>query len=191
MPRAKEWPPLTDAQRALAASCYYLAVREATRCHRRTGLELEELTSLAQLQLVRLAAWFDPERGYPFPPIAAKAIARMLHGHCQKQLRRPKAYPVSQLGDEDEPFPFDPPAPAEEPGLDLGGRLTAAAMKALTPIERAVLRMRHEEGLKLRQIAKRLGCSKERARQRLEGAMLRLSRSHAVRKIAREAGVLG
>lgn len=189
MPRAKEWPKLTEEQQALAASCFYLAVREATRCHRRTGLELDELVSLAQLQLVRLASWFDPSKGYPFPPIAARCVAQFLNGHCQKQLRRPKAFPVSQLGDEDEPFPFDPAAPAES-GYDLGGRLTAAAMKALTPVERAVIRMRYVERMKIRQIAKRLGVSNQRAQQRLAEAKERLSRSHAVRKIAREAGVL-
>lgn len=76
---------LSEAARSLAESCYNLAWKKALQISGQTGADPDDLLSEAMWVLCRMAGWYDPEKGKPFPPIVGKYITKRLKSYIAKQ----------------------------------------------------------------------------------------------------------
>lgn len=191
---AEDMTPLDQVQRGRAerhANLPAVAARLLARHHAR--LDAEDLESAASLEYVRLAGSFDPARSHDgeagFGPYA---LAYLRRNTLKAALGR-GARPLTRPGRPGEPPCVSTSAPAAE-GYTLGQSIPARAaacpaeaadcwawaMRTLAGVRRDAVVMRFREGLKLREIAARLGVTKQAASQMVTGALsaLRAAAGH-------------
>jgi len=130
----------------------------------RDRAEAEDAVQEAFLRAYRNLERFDPER--PFGPWIMKIAANRA---LSRSARRSKHRALEA-----------DPAPAEEPGLDAALtrkeelRRVQDAVAALPPLDRAIIGLRYEQGLKVSDISRSLGLTLSAAKVRLFRARERL-----------------
>jgi RNA polymerase sigma factor (sigma-70 family) len=164
--------PLTPEQSALAGANVRLAPWVARRMTRARPWLLEGATDSAVDELLKAAADFDPAWGVKFTTFASCYMRfgiRNYFTYVNRDCRRAASHTVNldeidlgRLGPSVEPR-----LPDESPDL-------AGLLAPLPPVEREVLAMRYGEGITLREVAGRLGFSKQRAYQIQRRALARL-----------------
>lgn len=168
-------PQLSPAERsALAEKWQYLPLRVLNDLLRRWP-SLRNLVDLAghddvvqagQVGLIRAARVYDPNRGVQFITLAYKATLHAIQRelHYRRRLGAPKEFPEG----------LEPSAPDSHPEIHDD---VTAAVNTLEPADRQVLSWRFGLGggpeCTLAEIANRLGCCYETARQRVNQALER------------------
>lgn len=176
---------------------YYLASRYAGSGA--SEAELEDLTSIAILQLVKCAAKFDPERGVPFAGYAGNSIRGQLMTAKAKQSENDYLFPASldePLGagdeDDDEPSRHDVMGDGKNPLAPLLSKENAAELRKIIDTfperERKVLYGRYWGGKKgkgkdWRSLGADLGVSGMYVLQLHASALKRLAKKLAERGI--------
>ena len=155
---------LTDDQQQLAADNRGLAFHIAGK-FRNHGVDREDLESEALAALCRAAAFFDPSRGVKFSSYACRAIIFKLIRFIELERREqfPQLENLDQFGSDEAEHELDAPEQVERIRRKLPKRLWR------------ILWLRSGEELKLKEVARRFGVSKERIRQLQKNAMERLT----------------
>ena len=156
--------PCQEAGRRLAEKWWNLAFKEAHRfCLRWKHMEASEVQGEALLALVQVAAWYDPARGIPFPPVAAKAIRRHLLQLAQRTELR-KLPNVTQMLEQPELEIRD----RGRQGCDtVDDRDTAQAILDRLPGKERSILEHLMAGKSIREIGELYGVSKQRVHQML------------------------
>jgi RNA polymerase sigma factor (sigma-70 family) len=133
----------------------------------RSAPDPEQAFSDGCLGLTRAVECFDPERGYKFSTYAVRAILCQLGTCVQRANKRAARFPASELTN----VHADGRAGVVQ---TVAGRDAVAKLRAvlatnaadLTDKERRLIQLRHlGDGATLEAVGRRMGCSKERARQ--------------------------
>jgi RNA polymerase sigma factor (sigma-70 family) len=157
----------------LALDHLHLVQPIAARLKRRLpeSADLDDLTASGSLGLVRFAHRFDPARGVPFEVPARKWIrGHILHSVQGARFRDLKH---ASIDDDLHPLPeprrsaFSAPSIDDDPeraalARDLWDRVLSAVDR-LSPLRRAIIQLRHFEGLEMPEVAQRLGLSSKNA----------------------------
>ena len=155
---------LSADQQRLAADNRGLAYHIAKQL-RNHGVDREDLESEALAALCRAAAFFDPSRGIKFSSYACRAIVFKLIRFVELEHREQflQLESLDQFGRDDEEHELDAPEQCERIRAKLPRRLWR------------ILWLRSGEGMKLKDVARRFGVSKERIRQLQKNAMARIA----------------
>ncbi len=152
---------LTDEQRELAMTCYWLAMKIAGDfLSRFPGIEREEMTSTASLALVLAAKGFDPSRGCKFSTLTYHAVTNGLKGLVRNTYGR--RIPTVTIDAVDPVWPDDHDAPIDDALL---AQTRDQAPIIVGKIDWQILVSR-SQGQTLRSIGCDVGMTKERVRQR-------------------------
>jgi RNA polymerase sigma factor (sigma-70 family) len=169
---------LTRIQRARVENNRGLAYKVALRHTAQYPHLTDDIIGTALHALCVAAVHYDPESGFAFSTYAFTSIHRRIYQWLW-MWNRPSGY--RKRGDEPGPstqsleeLGVDPPMRGLGPEEACEIRHDAeAALRRMTPREREVCRLRFWEGLKLWQIADRLGLTKQRIWQLQESGLAR------------------
>lgn len=200
MPAAKPIVPLTEEQRAEVERHTGIAYLVAAKS--RVRLDPDERLSVALEAICRAVPMFDPSRGFKISTFLSRTIKHELSRaeQAQRLIRVPCYLYGPEAGDEQrqkqkaaalsvrsisgvsgcgDGKDWNPAAPDGREVCEHEGRLDAlrSAVAALPDYLRDVIRLRHAEGLTLRQAGRATGLSYESIR-RMEREAHRLIREH-------------
>lgn len=177
---------------SLALDHLHLVQPIAARLKRRLpeSADLDDLAASGRLGLVRFAQRFDPSRGVPFEIPARKWIrGHILHSVRGARFRDLKHASIDddlrsarsegrerpfRVGREPHRSAFAEPSIHDDPERSVIARDQAAveadrmsrvraAVLRLSPLRRAIIELRHFDGLEMRDVAQRLGLSSKNA----------------------------
>lgn len=164
---------LTEEQKELAMSAYPLAFKLMLRsalCR----IDREYAEEVAMGALIRCARNYDPSRGVKFVTYAGTSVRLTLDRYLQlvinKQTRRGKRVTILPLLDREPPARPEPHTLA----IEDRARTLRREIARLTPAEREAVELRYFQGLRLCQIATRLGVTHQAIATRLRRAIERL-----------------
>lgn len=190
--------PLTEEQKALAATCVKLAFKEAYNFAAKLGMlwMLDDFQSQAMKALMDAARDHRPERA-KFTTYAVHMIRWQWDGWLQKHKKRLDRYasPVMETKDGDEEcivdFTPDNELPAlQKIGEDEEGSMIRAAIAKLSWRDREVLRRVVVDGEPMRILAAELGVTRSRVDQLRDRAIDRLKKVYFERLDAQQRAYL-
>ncbi len=162
-------------------------------------VERDDLRGVILLTLVKAASLFDPTRGLKFITYAYSACWREGVKFCLREHARGMHVPENRLLARAGSEPFRPvllPADAgkdcavapgdEVPELPRSATFWRRVLRRLTARERQAMLLVYRDGLKRVDAGRVMGVSKERVRQLIANAMVRLRRRPTVRRMFEE-----
>lgn len=166
---------MTDNLRFAHHQVRYWMARAKVLCY----VPYDDLAQEAVLAMTRAARDFEPGRGLSFLTLAGACIKHALFAAAVRAAaalrhREPQLSALEEGGPDGGPMAAADPDAAEAGGEAAGGEARALAERALALVGgryAEVLRLRHYEGLTLTEAGRRLGVSRERARQMEKAAL--------------------
>lgn len=175
---------MSSDARAMAVQWMGLAFREANRACRRSGASLDELESEALHGLCRAAAWWNPVRKVPFPPLAAKIISQRLDSFIRKR-NRSLLVPFTDVENGDLSLRLDAEGPRERDPIGTEDALQRLK-KSIRPLEYAILWLHFAEGRSYKEIGEAIGMRQNVVKSRVYKLVRRLRRSGLRQELALE-----
>jgi DNA-directed RNA polymerase specialized sigma24 family protein len=150
-------------------SCWFWALKLANGFTRKFPHLADEIESESIYALFRAAQAFDPDRGPKLTTLVAVSVRRSVHSYIERERRRhpDRFQSVRHMDTEGEPIdPFRGLAARENPdSLELA-ELIAISQGAADPVDWELLIRIDRDNEKPSVIARELGVSRERVRQR-------------------------
>ncbi len=176
MPKAKAWPRLTDAQRALVEDNIGLVYQAVSDLFK--GLyEYEDLVQVGSIGLCQAALGYKPEMGISFSTFASVCIRKQILRHNQIWTRRKKrditkeSYSLDErLCRGEETFGVTHADLLTESGSVEDAAIAGALMDVVNGIENERLKtvmLEHISGMTLEEIGQKHGFTRSRAGQLL------------------------
>jgi RNA polymerase sigma-B factor len=143
-----------------------------------SGEQLEDLTQVGAVGLIKAVDRYDPDRGVALDAYAATVIAGEIRHHLRDRcapVRVPRRLQAEGVRVTAVQLDHEAGGPQPDPAEEADDRVAVgAALRALAPRERRLVLLRFVEDLSQAQIARRTGLSQVHVSRTLRGALLRL-----------------